>query len=35
MHDFVMLYAVRGTNVAGAAIAQAVSYLRHALDTDA
>jgi acetyl esterase/lipase len=35
IHDFVMLNALRGTNAAGAAIAQAVSYLRHALGTDA
>jgi acetyl esterase/lipase len=34
IHDFVMLNALRGTNAAGAAIAQAVSYLRHALGTD-
>ncbi|MDQ1487981.1 MAG: acetyl esterase [Actinomycetota bacterium] len=35
IHDFVMLNALRGTNAAGAAIAQAASYLRHALGTDA
>jgi len=31
IHDFVMLNALRGTNAAGAAIAQAISYLRKAL----
>ncbi len=31
IHDFVMLNALRGTNAAGAAIAQAVAYLREAL----
>ena len=31
IHDFVMLNALRGTNAAGAAIAQAVTYLRNAL----
>jgi acetyl esterase len=35
IHDFVMLNALRGTNAAGAAIAQAASYLRHALGADA
>ena len=30
-----MLNALRVTNAAGAAIAEAVSYLRHALGTDA
>jgi acetyl esterase/lipase len=33
IHDFVMLNPLRGTNAAAAAIAQAVSYLRHALGT--
>ena len=31
IHDFVMLNALRGTNAAEAAIAQAVGYLREAL----
>ena len=31
IHDFVMLNALRGTNAAGAAIAQAAGYLRRAL----
>ena len=31
IHDFVMLNALRGTNAAGAAIAQAIEYLRSAL----
>jgi acetyl esterase/lipase len=31
IHDFVMLNALRGTNAAGAAIAQAIEYLRRAL----
>ena len=31
IHDFVMLNALRSTNAAGAAIAQAISYLREAL----
>jgi acetyl esterase/lipase len=31
VHDFVMLNGLRGTNAAGAAIAQAVQYLRDAL----
>jgi acetyl esterase/lipase len=31
IHDFVMLNALRETNAAGAAIAQAVAYLRSAL----
>ena len=31
IHDFVMLNALRGTNAAGAAITQAVTYLRNAL----
>ena len=31
IHDFVMLNALRGTNAAGAAIAQAIAYLREAL----
>ena len=31
IHDFVMLNALRGTNAAGAAIAQAVAYLRNAI----
>ena len=31
IHDFVMLNALRGTNAAGAAIAQAIAYLRSAL----
>jgi acetyl esterase/lipase len=30
IHDFVMLNALRGTNAAGAAIAQAIAYLRSA-----
>ena len=34
IHDFVMLNALRGTDAAGAAIAQAVGYLRRALHTD-
>ncbi len=34
IHDFVMLNALRGTNAAGAAIAQAVGYLRRALHTN-
>jgi acetyl esterase/lipase len=34
IHDFVMLNALRGTNAAGAAIAQATSYLRDALADD-
>lgn len=33
IHDFVMLNALRGTNAAGAAIAQAIAYLRDALGT--
>jgi acetyl esterase len=33
VHDFVMLNGLRETNAAGAAIAQAVEYLREALDT--
>ncbi len=32
IHDFVMLNALRGTNAAGAAIAQAIAYLRNALE---
>jgi acetyl esterase/lipase len=35
IHDFVILNALRGTNAADAAIAQALSYLRHAVGTDA
>jgi acetyl esterase/lipase len=31
IHDFVMLNALRGTNAAGAAIAQAIGFLREAL----
>jgi acetyl esterase len=31
IHDFVMLKALRGTNAAGAAIAQAIAYLRSTL----
>jgi acetyl esterase len=31
IHDFVMLNALRGTNAAGAAIAQAIEYIRRAL----
>jgi acetyl esterase len=31
IHDFVMLNALRGTNAAGAAIAQAIAYLLEAL----
>ena len=31
IHDFVMLDALRGTNAAGAAIAQAIEYIRRAL----
>jgi len=31
IHDFVMLNALRGTNAAGAAIAQAIDYIRRAL----
>jgi acetyl esterase/lipase len=31
IHDFVMLNALRGTNAAGAAIAQAIQYIRRAL----
>jgi acetyl esterase/lipase len=31
IHDFVMLNALRPTNAAGAAIAQAITYLRGAL----
>jgi acetyl esterase len=31
IHDFVMLNALRGTNAAGAAIAQAIHYIRRAL----
>jgi acetyl esterase/lipase len=31
IHDFVMLNALRGTNAAGAAIAQAIAYLQDAL----
>jgi len=31
VHDFVMLNALRGTNAAGAAIAQAIEYIRRAL----
>ena len=31
IHDFVMLNALRGTNAADAAIAQAIAYLRKAL----
>jgi acetyl esterase/lipase len=31
VHDFVMLDALRGTNAAGAAISQAIDYLRAAL----
>ena len=31
IHGFVMLNALRGTNAAGAAIAQAIAYLRSAL----
>jgi acetyl esterase len=31
IHDFVMLNALRGTNAAGTAIAQAIAYLRSAL----
>jgi acetyl esterase len=34
IHDFVMLNALCGTNAAGAAISQAVDYLRHALHTN-
>jgi acetyl esterase/lipase len=33
IHDFVMLNALRGTNAAGAAIAQAIAFLRVALGT--
>jgi len=33
IHDFVMLNALRGTNAAGAAIAQAIAFLRGALGT--
>lgn len=33
IHDFVMLNALRGTNAAGAAIAQAITYLRVRLGT--
>jgi acetyl esterase/lipase len=33
IHDFVMLNALRGTNAAGAAIAQAIAYLRGRLGT--
>ena len=33
IHDFVMLNALRGTNAAGAAIAQAISYLRLAFNS--
>src|SRR4051812_48034125 len=33
IHDFVMLNALRGTNAAGAAIAQAIAYLRRWLGT--
>jgi len=33
IHDFVMLNALRGTNAAGAAIAQAISYLHRQLGT--
>ena len=33
IHDFVVLNVLRKTNAAGAAIAQAISYLRHALGT--
>jgi acetyl esterase/lipase len=33
IHDFVMLNALRGTNAAGAAIAQAIGFLREALGT--
>jgi acetyl esterase/lipase len=35
IHDFVMLNALRSTNAAGAAIAQAVDYLRRALGINA
>jgi acetyl esterase/lipase len=35
IHDFVMLNALRTTNAAGAAIAQAVDYLRRALGINA
>jgi acetyl esterase/lipase len=35
IHDFVMLNALRGTNAADAAIAQATAYLRRALHTTA
>ena len=35
IHDFVMLNALRGTNAADAAIAQAASYLHRALSTTA
>ena len=35
IHDFVMVNALRGTNAASAAIAQAVDYLCRALGTDA
>ena len=31
VHDFVVLNALRGTNAAGAAIAQAIEYIRRAL----
>jgi acetyl esterase len=31
IHDFVMLNALRGTNAAGAAIAQAIAYMKRAL----
>ena len=34
VHDFVMLNGLRGTNAAETAIAQAVEYLREALDTE-
>jgi acetyl esterase len=34
VHDFVMLNGLRGTNAAEAAIAQAVEYLREALDAE-
>ena len=33
VHDFVMLNALRPTNAAGAAIAQAIAFLRGALQT--
>jgi acetyl esterase len=33
IHDFVMLSALRGSNAAGAAIAQAIAYLRGRLGT--